>query len=55
MCPPNFFSTAAKTESALGSVKGTASGGKKLEAETLAEGTLDFLKVGVVIHFLAVF
>lgn len=35
---------AVKAEAALGSVKGTASGGQKLEKETLAEGTLDFLK-----------
>lgn len=35
----------AKTDGALGSVKGAASGGKKLEAETVSAETLDFLKV----------
>ena len=29
---------------ALGSVQGTAAGGKKLEAETVSADTLDFLK-----------
>ena len=29
---------------ALGSVKGEAAGGKKLEAETISADTLDFLK-----------
>ena len=32
------------TEAALGSVKGVASGGKKLEKETVSAETLDFLK-----------
>merc|ERR1712127_332127 len=36
---------AAKTESALGAVKGGESGGKKLEKETVSAETLDFLKV----------
>ena len=36
--------TAAKSEAALGKVKGPASGGQKLGAETVSAETLDFLK-----------
>ena len=35
---------AAPSGGALGSVKGEAQGGKKLEAETVSADTLDFLK-----------
>lgn len=37
-------SLAPSGDAALGSVKGAASGGKKLEAETVSADTLDFLK-----------
>ena len=41
---PAAAAPAPSTAGALGSVQGTAAGGKKLEAETVSAETLDFLK-----------